>query len=88
MIQQPTIRLYDSQTSPNCHRVKIVLEEKQLPYEKQENKRTRFSSTRSVWKGAVIIDGETVLYESCFINEYLEERYPDPPLMNHGHSDD
>lgn len=33
MIQQPTIRLYDSQTSPNCHRVKIVLEEKQLPYE-------------------------------------------------------
>jgi len=33
MIQQPTIRLYDSQTSPNCHRVKIVLEEKQLRQE-------------------------------------------------------
>ena len=31
MTQQKPIRLYDSQTSPNCHRVKVVLEEKRLP---------------------------------------------------------
>jgi glutathione S-transferase len=29
----------------------------------------------------VIDDGGKVLFESCIINEYLEERYPDPPLM-------
>ena len=32
MDKQTPIRLYDSVTSPNCHRVKVVLEEKQLPY--------------------------------------------------------
>jgi len=32
MTEQTPIRLYDSATSPNCHRVKVVLEEKQLPY--------------------------------------------------------
>jgi glutathione S-transferase len=28
----------------------------------------------------VLVDGSTILYESCIINEYLEEKYPDPPL--------
>ena len=27
------------------------------------------------------MDGENVVYESAIINEYLEERFPDPPLM-------
>jgi len=88
MIQQPTIRLYDSQTSPNCHRVKIVLEEKQLPYElmpvdlkEGEQKKPDFLRLNPYGKVPVIIDGETVLYESCIINEYLEEHYPDRPLM-------
>ena len=25
--------------------------------------------------------GHTIVYEPCIINEYLEEKYPDPPLM-------
>jgi len=29
----------------------------------------------------VLTDDATVLYESCVINEYLEEKYPNPPLM-------
>jgi glutathione S-transferase len=88
MSQQPTIRLYDSQTSPNCHRVKIVLEEKQLPCELMaldlkagEQKKPDFLRLNPYGKVPVIIDGDTVLYESCIINEYLEERYPDTPLM-------
>ena len=32
MTEQTSIRLYDSATSPNCHRVKVVLEEKEIPY--------------------------------------------------------
>ena len=88
MTQQKPIRLYDSQTSPNCHRVKVVLEEKRLPYELMpvdlkagEQKKPDFLRLNPYGKVPVIIDGETVLYESCIINEYLEERYPDPPLM-------
>jgi len=29
----------------------------------------------------VIVDGQRVLFESCIINEYLDEQYPNPPLM-------
>ena len=88
MTQQKSIKLYDSQTSPNCHRVKVVLEEKRLPYElipvdlkAGEQKKPDFLRLNPYGKVPVIIDGETVLYEYCIINEYLEERYPERPLM-------
>jgi glutathione S-transferase len=29
----------------------------------------------------VLVDGEGVIYESAIINEYLEEKYPQVPLM-------
>jgi len=82
------IKLYASQSSPNCQRVKVVLEEKKLPYEtipvslrKKEQKEPQFLKLNPRGKVPVMIDGETVLYESRIINEYLEEQYPEPPLM-------
>ncbi len=32
-------------------------------------------------KVPVLVDGDGVVYESAIINEYLEERYPTPPLL-------
>jgi len=29
----------------------------------------------------VLVDGDAVVYESAIINEYIEEKYPDVPLM-------
>jgi glutathione S-transferase len=29
----------------------------------------------------VLVDGDAVIYESAIINEYLEEKYPEVPLM-------
>ncbi len=29
----------------------------------------------------MLVDGDAVIYESAIINEYLEEKYPDVPLM-------
>ena len=88
MAEQTSIRLYDSATSPNCHRVKVVLEEKQLPYrlipvdlKAGEQKRPDFLRLNPYGKVPVIVDGQTVIYESCIINEYLEEKYRDRPLM-------
>jgi len=82
------IILYDFQSSPNCQRVKVVLEEKKLPYgitpvdlRKMEQKRPEFLKLNPYGKVPVIADGATVLYESCIINEYLDEKYPEPPLM-------
>lgn len=82
------IKLYDFATSPNCQRVKIVLAEKKLAYEtvpidlrKGEQKKAEYLKLNPYGKVPVIIDGNTVLYESCVINEYLEEKYPEPPLL-------
>lgn len=82
------IKLYDFKSSPNCQRVKVVLEEKKLPYEtipidlrKKEQKTAGFLNLNPYGKVPVLVDGETVLYESCVINEYLDEKYPVPPLM-------
>jgi glutathione S-transferase len=83
-----TIKLYDFLTSPNCQRVKVVLAEKKLPYEmvpvdlkKGEQKKPEYLKLNPYGKVPVLIDGATVLYESLIINEYLEEKYPEPPLM-------
>ena len=35
-------------------------------------------------KVPVLVDGDAVIYESNIINEYLEEKYPDLPLMPRG----
>lgn len=32
-------------------------------------------------KVPVLVDGDAVIYESAIINEYLEEKYPEVPLM-------
>src|SRR5918999_5223746 len=82
------IKLYDFKSSPNSQRVKVVLEEKKLPFEivpidlrKGEQKTPEFLKLNPYGKVPVLTDGDTVLYESCIINEYLNEKYPDPALM-------
>ncbi len=82
------IKLYDFKSSPNCQRVKVVLAEKNLPYEivpvdlrKKEQKNPEYLKLNPYGKVPVLTDDSTVLYESLIINEYLEEKYPEPPLM-------
>jgi glutathione S-transferase len=82
------IKLYDFKSSPNCQRVKVVLAEKNLPHEiipvdlrKQEQKTPEFLKLNPYGKVPVLLDDGTALYESCIINEYLNEKYPNPPLM-------
>ena len=82
------IKLYDFPSSPNCQRVKVVLAEKNLVYDtvpidlrKQEQKTPEYLKLNPYGKVPVLTDDSTVLYESLIINEYLDEKYPDPPLM-------
>ena len=82
------IKFYDFTSSPNCQRVKVVLAEKNLQYEvvpidlrKQEQKTPEYLKMNPYGKVPVLTDDATVLYESCVINEYLEEKYPNPALL-------
>jgi len=82
------IKLYDAVPSSNSDRVKIALNEKGLAYErvtlnlaKRDQKRPEFLRLNPYGKVPVLDDGGKVLFESCIINEYLDEKYPDPPLM-------
>lgn len=82
------IKLYDFKSSPNCQRVKIVLAEKNLPYEivpidlqKKEQKTPEYLKVNPYGKVPALTDDSTMLYESLIINEYLDEKYPNPPLM-------
>jgi glutathione S-transferase len=82
------IKLYDFKSSPNCQRVKVVLAEKNLPYEivpvdlnKKEQKAPEYLKLNPYGKVPVMTDDGTVLYESLIINEYLEEKYPTPALL-------
>jgi glutathione S-transferase len=80
------LTLYDAPRCPYCARVRIFLAEKDIPHEVVELD----LSNRPGWlyekneKGKVPVieeNGGFVLPESHVILEYLEERYPDPPLM-------
>ena len=82
------ITLYHDVPSTNCDRVKIVLAEKGLAWEgiwvklgKLEQKSPEHLKRNPYGKIPVIDDDGKLLFESCIINEYLDEKYPNPPLQ-------
>jgi glutathione S-transferase len=82
------LKLYDFKSSPNCQRVRVVLEEKKIPYETVNvdlragaQKTPEYLKINPYGKVPAIVDGDTILYESCIINEYLDEKYPSPRLL-------
>jgi glutathione S-transferase len=78
------LTLYDADRCPYCARVRIVLAEKGPPYETVvvdlDDRPAWIYQKNPLGKVPVLEEGEFVLPESVVINEYLEERYPEPPL--------
>ena len=76
--------LYDAARCPYCARVRIVLAEKGLPYDPVEidlrNRPTWLYEKNPAGKVPVLEEAGWVLPESAVIMEYLNERYPEPPL--------
>ncbi len=82
------IKLYDYPQCPFCRKVRVALTEKRLKYDKvsvdlrkKEQKKEEFLKLNPYGKVPVLIDNGTAIYESSVINEYLDEKYPDTPLM-------
>jgi glutathione S-transferase len=79
------MKLFDNPSSPYALKVRIALYEKGLDFEKHE---IRFHHEREELlhlnpRGEVpaLQDGDTVVYDSRVIVEYLEDKYPTPPLV-------
>ena len=78
------ITLYDADRCPYCARVRIVLAEKGIEYETVEidldDRPAWIYEKNPLGRVPVLEEGAFVLPESAVIDEYLEERYPEPPL--------
>ena len=79
------MKLYDNPLSPYAMKIRMILYEKGIDFEKHEihtnaqmHELKRLNPRAEV---PALVDGETVLFDSKVIAEYLEETYPEPPLL-------
>lgn len=82
------IKLYCFPRSGNSREVKIVLAEKQIPYEPVNihtdptiKDSPDFKRASPQGKVPAIIDGSVYMHEAFEINQYLDRKYPAPALM-------
>ncbi len=78
--------LYSSAADPYSHRVRIVLAEKGVTFDLVDvNSSTKAMEELAEFNpyGTVptLVDRDLVLYQSEIIMEYLDERFPHPPLL-------
>lgn len=80
-----TVQIYSAKACPFAHRSRLVLLEKGIEFELTEidlqNKPEWFSQISRYGKVPAIKHGNHEVYESAIINEYLEEAFPEPPLL-------
>jgi glutathione S-transferase len=81
---EAVLTLYDADRCPYCARVRIVLAEKRLEYETVvvdlDDRPAWIYEKNPLGKVPVLEEDAFVLPESAVIMEYLDERYPEPPL--------
>lgn len=84
------LKLYTYYRSSAAYRVRIALNLKRLDYEAHcvdlvrdggEHRRPEYQALNPQGLVPTLIDGDTVLIQSLAILEYLEERYPEPPIL-------
>jgi RNA polymerase-associated protein len=78
--------LYSSETSLDCHRVRFVLAEKGINVDivnvsSDESAAADLAELNPYNETPTLVDRDLVLYDAGVINDYLDERYPHPPLM-------
>jgi RNA polymerase-associated protein len=79
------LTLYDSPRCPYCARVRIVLAEKAISHETMlvdlDDRPGWIYDLNPTGRVPVLDDDGFVLAESRVVMEYLEERFPEPPLL-------
>lgn len=83
--RRSVMTLFSSPTDPYCHRARIVLAEKGITYEvadvRPDHLPEDLVDLNPYNSVPTLVDRELVLYDSRVIMEYLDERFPHPPLM-------
>lgn len=83
-----TVILYEHPLSPYAQKVKIALDEKGVPYETkmpvamgtgQPDREFLKSNPRG--EVPSLIDGDVAVFDSTIILEYIEDKWPEPPLL-------
>jgi glutathione S-transferase len=79
------IKIYSAVVCPYAHRSRLVLQEKGIDFDLIEidlqNKLEGFTNISPYGKVPAIVHGENRVWESAVINEYLNEVFPNPPLL-------
>lgn len=77
--------LYDVALSPYAQKVKLALLEKGVPFEVREvdvsAPDAEFLRVSPRAEVPALVDGETAVFDSTIILEYVEDRWPEPPLL-------
>src|SRR5574338_621518 len=83
--KRSVMTLYSGSSDPYSHRARIVLAEKgvtfdlyEIDVDSQVEALLEINPYNTV---PTLVDRDLVLYESEIIMEYLDERFPHPPLM-------
>ena len=83
--RRSVMNLFSSPNCPYCHRTRIVLAEKDITFDtidvdldKLPEDLIELNPYSTV---PTLVDRDLVLYDSRVIIEYLDERFPHPPLM-------
>ncbi len=83
--RRSVMTLYSDPSSIFSHRVRIVLFEKDITVEIEdvdpENKPADLMHLNPYNTVPTLVDRDLVLYDSRVVSEYLDERFPHPPLM-------
>ena len=83
--KRSVMTLFSNKNDIYCHQVKIVLAEKGVAYENEEVDLQALSEDLMELNPygtlPTLVDRDLVLYNSRIIMEYLDERFPHPPLM-------
>lgn len=83
--RRPVMTLYSLPDDPFSHRVRLALAEKGINVEIEYVDPTRppedLVDLNPYQTLPTLVDRDLVLFESLIIQEYLDERFPHPPLM-------
>jgi len=83
--RRSVMTLFTHPTTPECHRTRIVLAEKHIQAEiitvREHDVLEDLVNLNPYGTTPTLVDRELTLYDSRVIIDYLDERFPHPPLM-------